>query len=222
MGFKCEFCNKEFKRDSTAERHECEKKARWNGRKEKSFRRGLHYFDLWHKMNCMKGGRKSSKEFACSPYYGAFMKFSNFIGRKNRLHRTPYFEWLLRKNHGVDHWTRETLYRKHLAEKYRTETAEDAAERLILHLEAWRERNGESQWSDYFTKAPDNRIYMDVKNGTVSPWMFLCIPKLKKRIFTDMPEQLVSDMFADLDMTFWKRKIGMSSKSVKWVRETLG
>ena len=221
MGSRCEFCGKSFKRESSLESHSCERRRRWEGRREKPFRRGLKWFVRWHRAKKPWRREPGAADFARSPYHNAFVKFGEFAAGKPAVHRRPYFDWLLRNGERVDHWTRETLYRRHLEAKFRTESPWDAAERLVRHLEAWRERNGAERWSDYFDGAPDNMVYSDVKSGTVSPWMFLCVPALKRRVFERMPRALADDMLSGVDVKFWERRISMDRGAAEWIRENM-
>ena len=188
-------------------------------RDEDWFRAALRYFDWWH---CLSGPAKKSKtaeDFIKSPFYKAFAAFGEFA-----LSRAPdpdaYFKWLAGASVPVDRWTSKANLRKHLDQRYRRESAAEAAERFVLHLESWRERNDQESWLDYCSKAPDNMIFRDVKSGTVSPWIFMCMPAMKRRI-DGMPKDLADDMLSDLDMRFWESRIRRESESAEWIRETL-
>ena len=153
-----------------------------------------------------------------SSYYDAFIKFGKHVSCNAITDSDGYFEFLVKNSVKLDRWTWINPYKKFLKEKYNGETAESAAERLVLHLEKWRMENDEESWSSYFKKATDNLIYDDIKRGIISPWVYLCHEPMKKRI-KKMPEEMVMEMISETDMDFWERK--MDIESMKWIRKVL-
>ena len=220
MGFECPFCGKSFKRESTAETHACERKKRWLAREEDWFVAALRYFDWWHCLTNSGKGAKSAEDFVRSPFYGAFAEFGKFTLRASVGDPDAYFKWLVSNSHPIDRWTSKEAHRRHLAARSRSEPASDAVLRFVRHLESWRERNGEDAWIDYCEKAPDNMIFRDIKSGVVSPWVFLCMPAMKKRVGS-MPEDLSADMLSGVDMKFWAGRLRRESADADWVRRTL-
>ena len=75
---KCNYCNKEFKKESTLAVHMCEPKRRYMQRDDKDVQLGFRAYQLFYRIGTNSKKDKSYDDFAGSTYYSAFVKFGQY------------------------------------------------------------------------------------------------------------------------------------------------
>ena len=73
--YKCRYCEKEFRKESSLAVHLCEVKRRWQQEKEVGVQLGLKAYLRFYELSQGSAKLKTYKDFSESPYYGAFVKF---------------------------------------------------------------------------------------------------------------------------------------------------
>lgn len=213
----CEYCNTQFKKESSLAAHMCRLKKRYLQRDEKHVKLGLKFFNDWYHLALGATGQKDYAQFAKSQYYAAFVRFGMYVLETRVLAPERYLHWLVKEKTRVDDWCKDSVYTRYLAEESKRETAERALERFVLHCERWSERTGH-HWTAYWFEAKPFVIVNDIKMGKVSPWIFLGYSEAKQRL-DDLPVELLSDIADTIDLPFWKHRINTSGSVVKWIEE---
>lgn len=219
MSHRCEYCRKEFKRESSLAAHMCEKKRRYLQKDEQHVKLGLKMFNDWYHIAMGASGQKDYNDFMRSQYYGAFVRFGLYILEARVFAPERYLQWLIKTKVPVDRWCKDSVYSEYLAEQSKHETAERALERFVLHAEKWSERTGR-HWSEYWRAAPTHVVVNDIKMGRISPWVFLGYDEAKA-VLDDMPMELLNDVADTIDLGYWKRKIDVNGPTVEWLNQIL-
>ena len=76
--FSCEFCKREFIKESTVLKHICEYKHRWLEKDNHSNRIGFQAWLQFYKKNSTSKKNKTIEEFIKSAYYIGFAKFGTY------------------------------------------------------------------------------------------------------------------------------------------------
>lgn len=219
MTFRCEYCGKDFKRESTLSAHMCRLKKRTLQKNEQHVRLGLKFFNDWYRIAMGSSATKDYKQFASSQYYGAFVRFGLYVLETRVVAPERYIEWLIKNQIKVDNWCKDSVYNVYLAEQTKKETAERALERFVIHAESWSTRTGH-HWSEYWTYAKPYALLNDIKMGKISPWIFLGFDPAKKRL-DELPVELLGEIAETIDLPYWQRKIETNKPTVAWIREIL-
>ena len=169
----CEFCKREFARESTVLKHICEYKHRWIERDKQGNRLGFQSWLQFYKKNSASKKQKTYEEFIKSAYYTAFVKFGSYCVNVNALNVSRFVDWLLKNQIKIDSWCQDSTYTKYLIEYLRTEDAFDAITRSI---ETCIEKSNEEgiQICDYLRYGNSNKICYAITTGKISPWMLYC------------------------------------------------
>lgn len=165
----CDFCEREFLRESTLLRHMCETKRRFNDKDKHGNRIGysawVQFFD--------KHSRKKKKEymdFAKSAYYTAFVKFGNYCVEAKVINPSRYADWLVKEKISVDTWAKDSTYTKFVIDYLKNEDPLDAIARSIettIQLASL----DRVQTKDVFRYGNKNKICFEITKGNISPWM---------------------------------------------------
>ena len=166
----CDFCNREFLRESTMAKHLCENKQRWMNKDLQGNRIGFQAWIQFYKKNTSTKKAKTYEEFIRSAYYTAFVKFGSHCANINAINVSRYVDWLLKNQIKVDTWATDTVYTKYLIEYLRNEDPFDAIARSVQTTMDLAEKEGIVP-KDYLCYGNPNKICHSITNGKLSPWM---------------------------------------------------
>jgi len=183
----CEFCKREFARESTVLKHICEYKNRWLAKDRQSSRIAFQSFVHFYKKNSASKKLKTYEEFIRSAYYAAFARFGSYCVDINALNINRYVDWLLENQVKIDSWCLDSTYNKYLIEYIRIENAFDAIARSVEYIAIQVEKEN-IQIKDYFRYGNPNKIYLAITNGKISPWMLYCSDSGTQFLDTMNPE----------------------------------
>ena len=189
MKFGCEFCKREFLRESTIMKHMCETKDRYLNKDKQGNRIGFQAWVQFYKKNTASKKQKTYEEFIKSAYYIAFVKFGNYCINVNVINVSRFVDWLLKNQIKIDNWCSDTTYTKYLIEYIRIEDAFDAIHRSVETTIDWAEKDN-IQPRDYLRYGNVNRICQLITTGKISPWMLYCSESGIKFLETLKSDQL--------------------------------
>ena len=72
--YKCRYCEKEFRKESTLTAHLCEQKRRWQQEKETGVQLGLKAYLRFYEYSQGSSKLKSYEDFVKSPYYNLVLE----------------------------------------------------------------------------------------------------------------------------------------------------
>ena len=167
--FHCEFCNRDFIKESTLIKHVCENKRRYNDRDKVANRIGFSSWVQFYKRHSRKQ-KHDYMDFAKSAYYSAFVKFGHYCHEAHVLSPSNYIEWLLKEKVSIDHWNRDTHYTRFIVDYLKTEDPLDAIARSIETTVQLAELD-KVKTKDVWRYGNRNRICFEITKGKISPWM---------------------------------------------------
>ena len=219
MKFGCEFCKREFLRESTIMKHMCETKDRYLNKDKQGNRIGFQAWVQFYKKNTATKKQKTYEEFIKSAYYTAFVKFGAHCVAINALNVSRFTDWLVNHQIKLDTWTNDTHYTKYLIEYLRIEDPLDAIHRSVeTTIEMAVVETIQSK--DYLRYGNRNKICYAITTGKISPWMLF---QSKSGIeFMDNLDTTQIKMIIDyIDPEKWALKFHREPENVRTVKEIL-
>ena len=168
--FSCEFCKREFIRESTIISHICEYKHRWLEKDKQGNRIGFQAWLQFYKKNSASKKKRTYEEFIRSAYYTAFVRFGTYCVDASVINVDRFADWLIKNQVRVDTWNSDTSYTKFLIEYLREEDAYDAIARSVETTMVLVE-NAHVQSKDCLRYSNRNKICYSITTGRISPWM---------------------------------------------------
>jgi hypothetical protein len=168
----CEFCHKNFARESTLISHVCEQKRRWQNQKCSYVQSAYLAYKQFHS-SChplRQTQPPTYQEFSSSNYYGAFVKFGNWCQQQQVQEYQQFVAWLLNNNLPLDNWCDHTAYQLFLQQLLNQESSEQAIKRSLATIFEWSWTTGQSH-SKFFQLAHPNVLLNWILQGRISVWL---------------------------------------------------
>lgn len=222
QSYKCKYCDKEFRKESTLAAHLCEQKRRWQQKDETGVQWGLQAYLRFYEITQGSAQLKSYEDFVNSPYYSAFVRYGRYQVTIRSINHRSFTEWLLRNNKKLDHWCKDSLYEEWLHEYLRKENVQDALERALKEMQDYAEHNRDLRngFVDYFRYANANRICHHIASGRISAWViFNCGSGVS--FLEGLDDGQVQIIMPYIDPDFWQRKFTDYLADTEWVKHIL-
>lgn len=219
MTYSCQYCEKEFQRESSLAVHLCEQKRRHQEQSETGVQLGLQSYLRFYEITQGSAKLKTFDDFAKSPYYKAFVKFGRYIQSIRAVNPARYIDWVIKQNKKLDHWCRDSMYTEYLTEYLRIESISDALERAIEHSIKWAEETNNPP-HDYLRYGNANAICYAITSGRISPWiLYNC--ESGQKFLSDINQEQVAIIWSIIDADFWNKKFRDYSADQEYVKEIL-
>ena len=221
QSFKCKYCEKDFRKESTLVAHLCEPKRRWQQEFETGVQFGLRAYLQFYETTQGSAKLKSYSDFVASPYYNAFTKFGRYMVAIRCINPNSFTTFLLRNNKKIDHWCKDKLYEEWLNEYLKKEAVQDALERGLKTMEEY--ANGDSglaSFSHYFKYGNNNRICHHITTGRISPWViYNCDSGIE--FLESLSQEHLAIVLSWIDPDYWNRKFKDYVADVEWCKHVL-
>ena len=217
--FRCQYCEKTFRRESSLAVHLCEPKRRHQERDEIGVQLGLQAYLRFFEITQGSARLKTFDDFAQSPYYRAFVKFGRHCAAIRAVNTARFIDWVVRQNKKIDHWCRDTVYTEYLTEHVRSEAATDALGRALETAIDWAAHTGNPD-RDYLRYGNDNVICHAVMNGRITAWVLYNCDSGTEFLGRIKSEQ-VTMIWSMIDADFWQRRFRDYAADTEYVREML-
>jgi hypothetical protein len=221
--YKCKYCEKEFRKESTLAAHLCEQKRRWQQKDETGVQWGLQAYLRFYEITQGSAQLKSYEDFVTSPYYSAFVRYGRYQVTIRSVNHRSFTDWLLRNNKKLDHWCKDSLYEEWLHEYLRKENVQDALERGLKEMQDYADNNPDLKngFRDYFRYGNANRICHHVSTGRVSAWIiFNCDSGIA--FLESLDEALLAIVLPYIDPDHWHRRLQDYMADAEWCKHVLG
>ena len=215
----CEFCKREFLKESTIMKHICEHKRRWLEKDKHGNRLGFQSWIQFYKKNTASKKHKTYEEFISSAYYIAFIKFGNYCVNINAVNPSRLVDWLLKNQIKIDNWTSDSVYTKYLIDHLKVEDGFDAIHRSVEQCITLATDAG-IQPNDVLRYGNANKICYAITSGKISPWMLYCSDSGVRFLETLNPEQvkIISDY---INPEQWALKFHREPNIKQQIQDTL-
>lgn len=170
MSFVCEYCKKEFAKETSIEVHMCEPKRRRMQRDEAGVRLGFQAYIKFYETMQGSAKNKTYDDFCESAYYKAFVKFGRYCVNTHVINPPQFMNWLLKNNKKIDRWCSDQIYTEYLIQHLLVEAVDDALKRAVEHSIAWEEATGHPA-KDMLRYGNANALCHDITAGRISPWV---------------------------------------------------
>lgn len=217
--FGCEFCKREFVKETTLFSHMCEYKHRWLEKDKHSNRVGFQAWLQFYQTNTISKKTKSYEDFIRSAYYTAFIKFGAYCVGVNAINISRFTDWLLKNQVKIDNWCTDTTYNKYLIEYLRGEDPFDAIHRSIETTIEWAEKDNILS-KDYLRYGNTNRICQLICNGKISPWL-LFQSNSGVNFLDTLTQDHVRMIFDYINPEQWALKFHREPENVREIKEIL-
>jgi hypothetical protein len=222
QNYKCQYCEKEFRKESSLAVHLCEVKRRWQQERETGVQFGLQAYLRFYEMTQGSAKMKSYSDFVASPYYRAFVKFGRHMVAIRAVNPKMFIDWVIKENKKLDHWCHERVYLEYLKGYMRKEAVQDALERALKEMQDYADEHQEfaNGFRDYFRYGNPNRVCHHIANGRISPWIvFNCDTGVE---FLDrLSEEQIGIVLPWIDPEYWQRKFQDYVADTEWVKTIL-
>lgn len=217
--YKCEYCNKVFKRESTLSVHMCERKRRYMSKNDKDVQLAFRSYQLFYRIGTNAKGDKSFDDFAASQYYTAFVKYAKYCIDLRVDDVAEYTRWLLKNQVRIDKWTSDRNFAAWIKTRLKTESHDRAIERTIMFLQEWSKESG-NNWNEYFRIIPPNLAVFHICSGKISPWLIYGSSQAQELLDKLSSEQI--KMVTDyIEPIYWQRVIQTKPEEMTWVEGIL-
>ena len=204
MTFRCEFCQRDFLKETTLSVHMCEQKRRFREKDERGVQLGLQAFLKFYETLQGSSRLRTWNDFAESAYYRAFVKFGRYCVNTRAINPARFMDWLLRHNKKIDRWASDQIYTEYLLDYLRVESVEDALSRSIEWALDWAERSA-APAHDSLRYGNPSVICHAVISGRVSPWiLYNC--ESGREFLAGLDQSMTSTIWPYIDSDFWSRK----------------
>lgn len=220
--FKCKYCDKAFRKESTLSAHLCEPKRRWQQEKETGVQWGLMAYLRFYESTQGSAKLKSYENFVISPYYNAFVQFGRYCVSIRAVSFINFTNWLLKNNKKLDQWCKDSFYDEWLRDYLKKENVQDALERGLKEMQDHAEQHPELKngFVDYFRYGNANRICHHIGSGRISPWvLFNCDSGIA--FLESLDQGLLAVVMPWVDPDFWTRKLQDHMADAEWCKHVL-
>jgi len=220
--YKCRYCNKNFRKESTLSAHLCEPKRRYQQQNETGVQLGFRSYLRFFEVTQGSAKLKTYDDFATSPYYNAFVKFGRYLVNIRAVNSTNFTDWLLKNNYKLDNWCRDSYYEQWLMDYLRREHYQDALERALKEMQDYADTNPELEncFNNYFRLGNANRISYHIVSGRISPWViYNCNSGIQ---WLDLAnEEQLKLILPWIDPDYWQRRFKDYMSDQLYVKEIL-
>lgn len=214
--YKCEYCNSDFKRESTLAVHMCRQKQRHMQEHDKDVQLSFRTYQLFYKVSTNSKKDKTYSDFARSPYYASFVKFAKYCIDVKIDSVENYTMWLIRNGVKLDNWASDQQFNTWIKRRLKEETVDRAVERSVLFMQRWAEEE-KCNWSDYFKNIHPNEAVFHICAGRISPWI-LYGSDSAQNLLERLNDEQVRMVVEYIEPDFWQVRMKRKATDYDWVK----
>ena len=219
MSYVCEFCKKEFAKESTIAAHMCEPKRRRAEQGERGVQLGLQAYLQFYKMMQGSAKLKTFEDFADSPYYKAFVKFGRYCVGIKALNPSRMIDWLLKNNKKIDQWTSDKIYTEYLVDYLQHEAVGDALARAVEYSMEWADKHN-AQPQDCLRYGNSNAICYAITTGRISPWvLYNC--ESGQQFLSGLDEMQLGMIWSYINSDAWQHRFHTYTADQEYAKDIL-
>jgi len=200
----CDYCKKEFVRETSIQAHMCEPKRRQQQRDEPGPRLGFQAYIRFYESMAGSARNKTHDTFCESSYYRAFVKFGHYCVNTRVINPDRFMAWLLQHNRKIDHWCSDKVYTEYLVDHLKVEAVDDALARAIEFGIDWAEKNANPA-HDCMRYGNANVLCYAVTAGRISPWV-IYNSESGQKFLSELDATQVAMIWPYIDSDAWQKR----------------
>ena len=204
MKYTCQFCKKDFVKETSLTVHSCEPRRRRQERSERGVELGFQAYIKFYEMTQGSAKLKTYDDFCSSPYYKAFVKFGRYCVSIRAINPARFMEWVLKQNKKIDHWCSDTVYTEYLAFYLRVENVDDALARAMEFGIDWSEKTGNPP-HDCLRYGGTNAMVYAVTAGRISPWIIFN-SESGQHFLSELNKEQIAIVYPYIDVDHWQKR----------------
>jgi len=219
MKYNCQYCRKDFVKESSLAVHSCEPRRRRMEKDEAGVRLGFMAYLKFYELTQGSARLKTHDDFCESAYYRAFVKFGRYCVDIRAINPARFIEWLLKNSKKIDHWARDTIYTEYLIDYLRVENVNDALARAMEFGIDWAETSGHPA-EDCLRYGNTNAMVYAVTTGRISAWIVYNCASGQK-FLSGLDATQIAMVWPYIDSDIWMKKFADYVADQEYVREML-
>ena len=219
MKYTCQYCRKDFMKESSLAVHLCEPRRRRMEKDEAGVRLGFHSYIKFYELTQGSARLKTFDDFADSPYYKAFVKFGRYCVSVKAINPARFTEWVLKQNKKIDHWCKDSVYTEYLLDYLQVENVNDALARAMEFGIDWSEESGNPP-EDCLRYGNSNKIAYAVNTGRISPWV-IYNSESGQKFLNELDPTQIAMVWPYIDADFWMKKFKDYPADQEYARDIL-
>ena len=204
MTYTCQYCRKDFIKETSLSVHSCEPRRRRQEQSERGVQLGLQAYLKFYQLTQGSARLKTFDDFADSPYYRAFVKFGRYCVDIRAINPARFIEYVLKQNKKIDHWCRDSIYTEYLLDYLRVENINDALARAIEFGITWQEQTSNPA-HDCLRYGNSNAICHAITTGRISPWI-IYNSESGQQFLSELSTEQIAMIWSYIDSDFWMKK----------------
>ena len=204
MKYTCQFCKKDFVKETSLTVHSCEPRRRRQERSERGVELGFQAYIKFYEMTQGSAKLKTYDDFCSSPYYKAFVKFGRYCVSIRAINPARFMEWVLKQNKKIDYWCSDSVYTEYLAFYLRVENVNDALARAMEFGIDWSEKTGNPP-HDCLRYGGTNAMVYAVTAGRISPWIIFN-SESGQHFLSELNQEQIAIVYPYIDVDHWQKR----------------
>ena len=200
----CQYCRKDFIKESSLAVHSCEPRRRRQEQSERGVQLGLQAYLKFFEITQGSARLKTFDDFADSPYYRAFVKFGRYCVDIRAINPARFIEYVLKQNKKIDHWCRDSIYTEYLLDYLRVENVNDALARAIEFGITWQEQTSNPA-HDCLRYGNSNTMCHAITTGRISPWI-IYNSESGQQFLSELSTEQIAMIWSYIDSDVWMKK----------------
>ena len=219
MTYTCQYCKKDFIKESSLAVHSCEPRRRRQEQSERGVHLGLQAYLKFYELTQGSAKLKTFDDFAESPYYRAFVKFGRYCVDIRAINPARFIEYVLKQNKKIDHWCRDSIYTEYLLDYLRVENVNDALARAIEFGITWQEQTSNPA-HDCLRYGNSNAMCHAITTGRISPWI-IYNSESGQQFLSELSTEQIAMIWSYIDSDFWMKKFQDYPADQEYAKEIL-
>ena len=204
MKYTCQYCRKDFVKESSLTVHSCEPRRRRQEQSERGVQLGLQAYLKFYQLTQGSAKLKTFDDFADSPYYRAFVKFGRYCVDIRAINPVRFIEYVLKQNKKIDHWCRDSIYTEYLLDYLRVENVNDALARAMEFGITWQEQTSNPA-HDCLRYGNSNAMCYAITTGRISPWI-IYNSESGQQFLSELSAEQIAMIWSYIDSDVWMKK----------------
>ena len=215
----CQYCKKQFARETSIAVHMCEPKRRRLNKTERGVELGFQAYIRFYETMQGSAKLKTHDDFCESAYYKAFVKFGRYCVSTKTINPKQFMEWLLKHQKKIDRWASDQLYTEYLLDYLKVENVSDALSRAIEYSIDWSEKQS-APAHDCLRYGNSNALCYAIVTGRISPWV-LYNSESGAKFLGELSTEQVAMIWPYIDSDLWQKKFQTYLADQEYARDIL-